>query len=97
MKSHIIQAIQERRLIRLNYNGRAFTVKPYVLGLTKDHVDALLCWQIAPPMRDPGYWRMLEISQISNLRLVDANKEPPQENPSFPLTDFVEVYATLAE
>jgi hypothetical protein len=48
-------------------------------------------------MRDPGYWRMLDIAQISNLRLVDADQEPPQENPNFPLTDFVEVYASLAE
>lgn len=96
MKSHIIQAINEDRLIRLNYSGRAFTVKPYVLGLTRDGVDALLCWQVAPPMREPGYWRMLNISQISNLRLVDGDKNSPHEPLAFALTDFVQVYAAMA-
>lgn len=95
MKSLITQAIRERRLLRLTYDGRARTVEPHILGLTEDGQDALLCWQVSPPIRQGGYWHLFYLDKIFSLRTLDGRIGAEPEAPPAPTGAFAEIYAAL--
>lgn len=95
MKTLITRAIEDRCLIRLTYNGLTRTVEPHVLGLTEDQREALLCWQVSPPMTQGGYWLLCYLDSIFNLRTLEARIERKPEGPFPPLNGFVATYAVL--
>lgn len=95
MKSLITQAIRERRLLRLTYDGRARTVEPHVLGVTTDGQEAMLCWQVSPPIRQGGYWHLFLLNRIFSLRTLDSEIGTEPEGPQAPLNAFSEIHAVL--
>lgn len=77
IESLVIAAIQDQRLIRLQYHGRFKTVAPHQLGVTENGVEALLCWQMAPVSPTELKWHVLELKKIYGLLVLDQKFEPP--------------------
>lgn len=95
MKSLITQAIQQRRLLRLTYNGRTRTVEPHILGVTTERKEAMLCWQVFPPLSQGDYWLLCELDSIFNLRALDTEIVGEPEGPPAPLDRFTATYMKL--
>lgn len=95
MKLLITQALEQRRLLRLHYNGRTRTVEPHVFGITTDQREALLCRQLIPPGPDSGSWLLCHLDAISNLRTLDIEIANDADNPLPPSDGFEVMYAKL--
>lgn len=77
MKTLITAAIREGRLLRLHYDGRTRIVEPHSLGITESNQEAVLCWQVTPPVRDGQAWRLFRFDGIFGLQLLGDRVEPP--------------------
>lgn len=95
MKLLITQAMQQRRLLRLIYNNRTRTVEPHILGMLDNGREAVLCWQETPPILGKDAWQVIELGQISSLRMLDSSLQLPEEGRTLPKTEFTSVYVAL--
>lgn len=82
----ISAAIDDQRLIRLQYEGRSKTVAPHRLGRTENNADALLCWQMDPLRPNEPKWQVLELKKIYGLLVLDqkfgrpsSGHQPPED------------------
>lgn len=72
----IRQAITKRCRLGLEYQGRSrIVVEPYLLGRLPNGQDALLCWQIVPPVRYGKNWLLLGLGSIDALEVLDRPTE----------------------
>lgn len=95
IESLISAAIEDQRLIRLQYEGRSKTVNPHRLGYTEKNVEALLCWQT--DLRRPGEpkWQLLELRKIYGLLVLDQKFAAPPRGHHPPEDMALAVEATL--
>lgn len=98
MESLISQAIRERRLVRFTHDGRIKTVEPHVLGraLGKQK-EALLCWQVSPPMQQAGFWRLVYLGDLSSLEVLETRIADLPEGPPPPVDDFSVIHTMLQQ
>lgn len=96
MQVIITNAIKERRLLRLIYDGRARTVEPHTLGLIDGKCEAMLCWQVSPPVRSGERWHVFHLDKISGLRRLDEQFEF-MPNRQAPEDVFSEIYVTQTD
>lgn len=75
MQVIIPKAIRERRLLRLIYDGRARTVEPHAFGLVDGKHEAMLGWQVSPPVRNGEHWHVFHLDRISGLRTLEEQFE----------------------
>lgn len=89
---HVIipNAIKERRLLRLIYDGRSRTVEPHTLGLIEGKTEAMLCWQVSPPVRSGEHWHVFQLDKISGLRTLEEQFEftPARQAPMDVFSDI---------
>lgn len=93
MQLIITKAIRDQRLLRLIYDSRARTVEPHAFGLIDAKCEAMLCWQVSPPMRSGERWCMFHLDKISGLRMLDEQFELVPNRPPFN-EEFLQVHAT---
>lgn len=96
MQVIITNAIKERRLLRLIYDGRARTVEPHTLGLIDGKCEAMLCWQISPPVRSGERWHLFHLNKISGLRRLEEQFELTLSRQA-PTEVFSEIYASQSD
>jgi predicted DNA-binding transcriptional regulator YafY len=71
MKVDICEAIQNRRVLRFDYDGGERTVEPYVLGTTRAGVELLRAYQtsgFSQSGQSQG-WKLFRTSEIGDIRL----------------------------
>ena len=74
LDARIRRAIAQKQLIQVGYNGRVRIAEPHDYGSLKG-ADRLLVYQLQSMgelTRDSRGWRLLEISKIESLTLVDT-------------------------
>lgn len=95
MKELISRAIKGHRLLRLIYeNKRRVTIEPHALGRTEGGEDALLCWQVAPPVSQAAAWRVFQLSKVSEMQMLDEGFEADRGGHSPPVGELAITYQT---
>ncbi|WP_089083287.1 hypothetical protein [Aquitalea magnusonii] len=96
MLDKIIAAINDRKVISLNYDGLDRLIEPHAVGVSSAGNVALLCFQIAGDHTTAGHdWNLFTLSKITNLDVTDSNFESPQ--PGYKRGDrgMTKIYAEL--
>ncbi len=86
MQKIICQAIEEKKLLRLTYDGYERVVEPHLLGQKRTGNDALSAWQVggySKSNRQPP-WRNYLLHRISHAEIIDQTFEQarPGYNPN---------------
>ena len=86
MQKIICQAIEERKLLRLVYDGHERIVEPHLVGQKRTGNDALSAWQVggySKTNRQPP-WRNYLLHRISHAEIIDQTFEQarPGYNPN---------------
>jgi len=70
MQDVICQAIREKRLLELQYEGYTRRVAPHIYGIDAGGEELLSCYEVwgASDGGDAG-WRSLRLAEITDLRL----------------------------
>lgn len=64
----IAEAIQNRQVLRLQYDGISRLVVPHALGVSKKGNEILRCYPISGQHRERGHdWDLLTVAKIANL------------------------------
>ena len=72
MQDVICQAIREKRLLELQYDGQARRVAPHVYGIDSAGDELLSCYEVwGGSDGEPAGWRSLRLAQISELDAYD--------------------------
>jgi hypothetical protein len=100
MNQLIVQAIGERRLIELTYNGYPRIVEPHTYYRTVGGHEMLECYQVqgrhASTDRDADDdWEYFSVSRISNLSLLEKTFSGPRPDYKKPLKTTHVIYAKL--
>lgn len=78
MQDVICQAITEKRLLELHYDGHAYRVAPHVYGIDTAGEELLSCYQVWGGTDDePAGWKSFRLAGISQLKLT-ANRFLPR-------------------
>jgi hypothetical protein len=82
----ICQAIQQRRKLIFDYNGRRRIVVPYCCGVSTRETEVLRAIQIggSSSSRGFGFGKLWTVSEMSRLELSEEHFEPndPNYNPN---------------
>jgi len=78
MHSTIIEAIQQRRVLNVFYDGYTRVVEPHVYGINSAGHEAVSCYQVGggSASGNPEGWKMLWISKLSSVTLTDQTFTP---------------------
>ena len=92
----LIRAIQEKKTVRLDYDGHERLVEPHVCGNVKSGNTILVCYQYSGGSnsgRIPD-WRSFQVAEITHLEVMGMTFEPrPDYNPRDP--KFIRVHAKV--
>ena len=81
MQDVICQAIREKRLLELNYDGQALRVAPHVYGIDAAGEELLNCYQVwGGTDGEPAGWKSFKITEISQVRLTSKRFAPRPEH-----------------
>jgi hypothetical protein len=81
MQDVICQAIREKRLLELQYEGQARRVAPHVYGIDSAGDELLSCYEVwGGSDGEPAGWRSLRLAQISELTLTTKRFAPRPEH-----------------
>jgi hypothetical protein len=81
MQDVICQAIREKRLLELHYNGQTLRVAPHIYGIDAAGEELLNCYQVwGGADGEPARWRWLRLSAISQLELTSKRFAPRPEH-----------------
>jgi hypothetical protein len=81
MHDVICQAIREKRLLELQYEGQARRVAPHVYGIDSAGDELLSCYEVwGGSDGEPAGWRSLRLAQISELALTSKRFAPRPEH-----------------
>lgn len=70
MQDVICQAIREKRLLELHYDGQVLRVAPHIYGIDAAGEELLSCYQVwGGSDGAPAGWRSLRLTEISQLEL----------------------------
>ena len=79
MNPIICQAIQERRLLRVNYTVGMRTVEPHAYGESASGNELLRAFQIAGPHADPGHdWDLFRVDRITSIDILTETFPGPR-------------------
>lgn len=96
MKSRVLQAIRERRLLRFSYEkGRDLTVAPCILGQTMTGYAAVLCWQPGPADQEGTNWRLLDLDKIRRAEVLEQHFGPPPRRQELTGMEFSSIEAVI--
>jgi hypothetical protein len=81
MQDVICQAIKEKRLLELQYEGQPRRVAPHVYGIDAAGDELLSCYQVwGGSDGEPAGWLSLRLAEISQLTLTSKRFAPRREN-----------------
>jgi hypothetical protein len=81
MQDVICQAIREKRLLELHYQGQSRRVAPHVYGIDATGEELLSCYQVwGGSDGEPAGWLSLRLADISQLRLTSKRFAPRPEH-----------------
>ena len=81
MQDLICQAIREKRLLELNYEGRSRRVAPHVYGIDAAGEELLGCYEVwGGTDGGPAGWRSLRLAEVSELKLTSKRFAPRPEH-----------------
>ena len=81
MQDVICQAIREKRLLELQYDGQTRRVAPHVYGIDAAGDELLSCYEVwGGSDGEPAGWRSLRLAQISELTLTSKRFAPRPEH-----------------
>ena len=100
MNQLIVQAIEEKRLIELTYNGYSRIVEPHTYYRTINGHETLQCYQVqgghSSVKRDPDDdWGYLAVPKIFNLSLLEKTFLGPRPDYKRPDGTKNTIYAQL--
>lgn len=97
MNQHIISAIEQKRVLRLQYKNFDRLVEPHVYGLDQQGTAKLLCYQTAggSSSNAPSHWKMLTVGDILALEVMEERFAAAR--PGYKQDDeaMVRIYAQL--
>jgi hypothetical protein len=81
MQDVICQAIKEKRLLELQYDGQARRVAPHIYGIDAAGDERLNCYEVwGGSDGESAGWRSLRLAQISELKLTSKRFAPRPEH-----------------
>jgi hypothetical protein len=81
MQHVICQAIREKRLLELDYNGQTLRVAPHIYGIDSAGDELLSCYQVwGGTDGEPARWLSLRLAEISELALTSKRFAPRPEH-----------------
>lgn len=97
MNQMIIDAIQQKKLLSLSYDGIARTVEPHAYGVSSKGNELLRCYQIrgGHNSEKPHVWDLLTVSKI--VALADTGESFGSARPDYKQNDkaMQTIYAQL--
>ena len=79
MQDVICQAIREKRLLELQYDGHSRRVAPHIYGIDSAGDELLSCYQVWGDGAPAG-WLALRLADISQLQLTTKRFAPRPEH-----------------
>lgn len=80
MQDLICQAIREKRLLELHYDGQELRVAPHIYGIDAAGEELLSCYQVwCGPDGEPAGWMSLRLTDVSQLSLTSKRFAPRPE------------------
>jgi hypothetical protein len=79
MQDLICQAIREKRLLELDYEGQTRRVAPHIYGIDAAGEELLNCYQVWGD-GEPAGWLELRLTDISQLKLTSKRFAPRPES-----------------
>lgn len=78
MHSTITEAIKQRRVLTVFYDGDRRTVEPHTYGINSAGNEALSCYQIAGTSSSgkPEGWKMLLLSKLGTVTMTEQKFTP---------------------
>jgi hypothetical protein len=77
MQDLICQAIREKRLLELEYEGQALRVAPHIYGIDAAGEEMLSCYQVWGGVGgEPAGWLSLRLAEIAQLKLTSKRFAP---------------------
>jgi hypothetical protein len=81
MQDEICQAIREKRLLELDYEGHTRRVAPHIYGIDAAGEELLTCYEVwGGTDGEPAGWRSLRLTDISQLKLTSKRFAPRPEH-----------------
>jgi hypothetical protein len=81
MQDVICQAIREKRLLELHYEGQSRRVAPHIYGIDASGEELLSCYQVwGGSDGEPAGWLSLRLADISQLKLTSKRFAPRPEH-----------------
>ncbi len=80
MQHLICQAIREKRLLELHYDGQARRVAPHIYGIDTAGEEMLSCYEVwGGTDGTPAGWRSMRLAEITHLALTTKRFAPRPE------------------
>ena len=79
MHDMICQAIREKRLLELHFDGQSRRVAPHIYGIDSAGEEMLSCYQVWGAGESAG-WLSLRLAEISQLTLTSKRFAPRPEH-----------------
>ncbi|HEX4970793.1 MAG TPA: hypothetical protein VFV69_07020 [Steroidobacteraceae bacterium] len=81
MQDVICQAIREKRLLELHYDGQTCRVAPHIYGIDAAGDELLSCYQVWGATDGmPARWRSFRLAEVSQLTLTTKRFAPRPEH-----------------
>lgn len=96
MDQLIKAAIANKQLVEFTYRGLRRVAEPHVYGTLRDKYQ-LLTYQVAGESSSGGLpnWRRVELSEVSDMRVLEEHFEGPRPTPSGKHSNFDTVVAVV--
>jgi hypothetical protein len=81
MQDMICQAIREKRLLELEYDGHVRRVAPHIYGIDATGEELLSCYQVwgSGESGEPAGWKSFKLADVSQLKLTTKRFAPRPE------------------
>lgn len=81
LHANICRAIQERRLLEIEYHGHARTIAPHIYGIDTTGDEMLSAYQVwgGSDGGDQTGWKSLKVREISSLAVTTRKFTPRRE------------------
>jgi hypothetical protein len=81
MQDVICQAIREKRLLELHYDGQTYRVAPHIYGIDAAGDELLSCYQVWDGTDgESPRWRSFRLADVSQLALTSKRFAPRPEH-----------------
>jgi len=81
MQDVICQAIREKRLLELEYEGRAYRVAPHIYGIDAAGDELLSCYHVwGGTDGEPAGWKAFKLTAVSQVCLTSKRFAPRPEH-----------------